>query len=530
MDECSELRMENNSLWKAVYMGRLRLSRLLLEGGAYINESNEKGETPLMMACRSKQMDSQSASKLKMVKYLLENKADPNIQDVSGKTALMHACITRAGSDVVLQLLQNSADPSLEDHSGASALVYAIDADDKETLKVLLDACKAKGKDVIIITTDKSASGCKTTKQYLNAPPSPNISDRQSEVTSPTNIELKTVSAPCATGGNETENIFAFKSNELAPLAPNDISRRGGVKRGGAKLPQLQRLKSEPWGLVAPSCSGQHNLAATQQDTLKHATAVDEMSSGINSLLAAQRHTLSRHHSLEVNDPPLRFITGEQGSSPNCSSAQASRKMLYEKNAGQPPRHLAARRNTLPVEEISETLAMPAASGLRDIIAHRLLGNDHYNSDTQLQAEPAIIVPVDLGKATLERRKHTVMLSNSRDSLDGLAGNPTMMPQHRHPSLIERRGSGTLLMDHFAHTRPGILPPINTNSSMHSISDFASTNKTNSPTAMVKPMVPTVPSSPNSCDAKPRKKIIRRHSMQVEQMRQLLTREEATED
>lgn len=71
---------------------------------------------------------------------LLDNRADPNIQDKSGKTALIHACIRRAGGEVVSLLLENGADPSLEDRTGASALVYAINADDKDALKHLLDA------------------------------------------------------------------------------------------------------------------------------------------------------------------------------------------------------------------------------------------------------------------------------------------------------------------------------------------------------------------------------------------------------
>ncbi|XP_008946542.1 PREDICTED: ankyrin repeat domain-containing protein 34C-like, partial [Merops nubicus] len=173
MDEVMELEMGGNSLLKAVWLGRLRLTRLLLEGGAYINESNERGETALMVACITKHVDQQSIGKAKMVKYLLDNRADPNIQDKSGKTALMHACIRGAGGDVVSLLLENGADPSLEDHSGASALVHAINADDKDVLQHLLNACKAKGKEVIIITMDKSPSGAKTTKQYLNVPPSP---------------------------------------------------------------------------------------------------------------------------------------------------------------------------------------------------------------------------------------------------------------------------------------------------------------------------------------------------------------------
>lgn len=71
MDESTEVRTDGNSLLKAVYLSRLRLTRLLLEGGAYINESNEHGETPLMVACKTRHTDSQSVPKHKMVRYVL---------------------------------------------------------------------------------------------------------------------------------------------------------------------------------------------------------------------------------------------------------------------------------------------------------------------------------------------------------------------------------------------------------------------------------------------------------------------------
>lgn len=70
MDDSPEVRTDGNSLLKAVYLSRLRLTRLLLEGGAYINESNENGETPLMVACKTRHTDSQSVPKIKMVRYV----------------------------------------------------------------------------------------------------------------------------------------------------------------------------------------------------------------------------------------------------------------------------------------------------------------------------------------------------------------------------------------------------------------------------------------------------------------------------
>ncbi|XP_009074541.1 PREDICTED: ankyrin repeat domain-containing protein 34A-like, partial [Acanthisitta chloris] len=162
---------EGSALLRAVSQGKFRLTRLLLEGGAYINEGNAAGTTPLMAACRAAYND--PLEKPRMIRYLLENGADPNIPDKSGKTALMQACAERAGPGVVGILLAHGADPSARDYSGASALVYAIERGDRETLRVLLDACRDRGRDVIIITSDTSPRGTKTTRQYLNSPPSP---------------------------------------------------------------------------------------------------------------------------------------------------------------------------------------------------------------------------------------------------------------------------------------------------------------------------------------------------------------------
>uniref|UniRef100_A0A8C8RKP8 Ankyrin repeat domain 34A n=1 Tax=Pelusios castaneus TaxID=367368 RepID=A0A8C8RKP8_9SAUR len=181
---------EGNALLKAVWQGKFRLTRLLLEGGAYINEGNAQGETPLIAACLAHYDDPHN--KPRMVRYLLENGADPNIPDKTGKTALMHACADRAGPSVASVLLEHGADPSARDYSGASALVYAINRGDRETLQVLLDACKAKGKEVIIITSDTSPSGTKKTKQYLNSPPSPGLEEKSPALCmSPSDIEKR---------------------------------------------------------------------------------------------------------------------------------------------------------------------------------------------------------------------------------------------------------------------------------------------------------------------------------------------------
>ncbi|KAJ8003291.1 hypothetical protein DPEC_G00167900 [Dallia pectoralis] len=517
MADILELRTDGNSLLKAVWLRRLRLTRLLLEGGAYINESNDRGETPLMVACMSKHNDPQSVSKVKLVKYLLDNKADPNIQDKAGRTALMHACSQRAGQEVVSHLLTNGADPSLEDRSGASALVYAVNTDDKETLKVLLDACKAKGKEVIIITTDKSPSGTKTTKQYLNVPPSPDVEGRSSPAlcTTPSEIELNT--SPSANLEGEQNTIFNFQTklktsfvtSVKLPNGPSSPTRRASNPKR-ARLPQLKRLQSEPWGLIAPSV-----LAAAHEES-KRANSDEDVVTGVNGLSLSKRSSLSRQNSVDGKD--VLFPQMSSFSVPPTS------KCAYERSLCQ--HQPLARRSTVPVEQDSTSTSGPA--GLRETGYRRRLGTDHYDSDSQLYSDSGMI---DSPKVPLERRKLNTsplaMLTSSRESLD--SNNSMSSPsttRHRAPGLLERRGSGTLLLDYIAHTRPGHLPPLNINPNPP-IPDIGVSSKPSSPLASgFRSIAPVAPNSPKRGQLKSKKKLIRRHSMQVEQMKQLSVFEE----
>ncbi|MBN3317603.1 AN34B protein, partial [Atractosteus spatula] len=528
MEDAMEVRTDGNSLLKAVYLSRLRLTRLLLEGGAYINESNDRGETPLMIACKTKHVDQQSVGKAKMVKYLLENNADPNIQDKSGKTALMHACLERAGVEVVSLLLKSGADPSLEDHSSCSALVYAVNSDDKETLKVLLDACKARGKEVIIITTDKLPSGRQMTKQYLNVPPPPDLEDRHSPVPcmSPSEIELKT--SPVTS--EPEKHIFSFK--EQCPHAattnansqPGSPTRKPSPARGVAKLLHLQRLHSEPWLKIPPSLLLlQQNKATSLNEDLPDITPEEELSLKINGL-TFPKAPIARHQSIDVKDAGGLSKTFEQ--SPGGGGG-VSRKMSYDEiHSLHSASHPDISRNcgAIPVDKDPDCIQNLAVSSLRNIVQRRNIGMDHYSSDSQL---PMYTSHTEDGKGLLEKKKlvsvHHSTLSGSRESLENVSA---AQVARRHPGMLERRGSGALLLDHISHTRPGYLPPLNPH---HPIPDIGAINSNSSKPASAipggpKPLIPSAPTFPK--DLKSKKMLLRRHSMQTEQIKQLVNFEE----
>uniref|UniRef100_A0A8C2J6G2 Ankyrin repeat domain 34C n=1 Tax=Cyprinus carpio TaxID=7962 RepID=A0A8C2J6G2_CYPCA len=382
MADMLELRTDGNSLLKAVWLRRLRLTRLLLEGGAYINESNDRGETPLMVACMAKLSGQQRVSKCKLVKDLLDNKADPNIQDKAGR---------------------------------------------------------------------------KTLKKPVNP------------------------------------------------------------KR--ARLPQLKRLQSEPWGLIAPSI-----LAAANEES-KRANSDEDVVTGVNGMSLSKRGTLSRHNSMDGKYILFPMVGDQTTKISPTSSLPTSSKASYERSLAQ--HQPLARRSTVPTEQEGPGGNLGPVS-LRDTVYRRRLGNEHYDSDSQLYSDSSML---DSPKAPLERRKLNTsplaMLTGSRDSLDS---NPsTSSPSTarcRAPGLLERRGSGTLLLDYISHTRPGHLPPLNINPNPP-IPDIGASSKPSSPLAAgIRPIAPVAPNSPKRGNLRMKKKLVRRHSMQVEQMKQLSNFEE----
>uniref|UniRef100_A0A8C5NU83 Ankyrin repeat domain 34B n=1 Tax=Jaculus jaculus TaxID=51337 RepID=A0A8C5NU83_JACJA len=510
MDESPEVSTDGNSLIKAVHQSRLRLTRLLLEGGAYINESNDRGETPLMIACKSKHVDHQSVSKAKMVKYLLENSADPNIQDKSGKTALMHACLEKAGPEVVSLLLRSGADFSLQDHSGYSALVYAINAEDRETLKVLLSACQAKGKEVIIITTAKSPSGRHTTQQYLNVPPADmDASESPATCTTPSEIDIKTASLPCSHSSETDLTLFGLKERELSgssdnPWDPGSPVRKPVMATNGPKLPQ-----APAWVKSAPSLKLQNRVASLQEE-LQDITPEEEISYKTNALALSKRF-ITRHQSIDVKDTAHLLRAFEQANSRKMSYDEINYQSSFPEG-GQPC-------TEIPTDQDPDSNQTIFASTLRSIVQKRNSGANHYSSDSQLSegATPPTVEDGKVGKKKIFSPSPSLS-SASKELLENVPPGPLSRRNH---AVLERRGSGAFSLDHsFVQNRPGFLPPLNVNAHPP-MADISVNNKICSLFSCgQKVLMPTVPMFPK--EFKSKKMLLRRQSLQTEQIKQLV--------
>ncbi|KAI1239623.1 hypothetical protein IHE44_0011043 [Lamprotornis superbus] len=434
---------EGYSLIKAVYQRRLRLTRLLIDGGAYVNESNSRGETPLMIACMTKHADLQSASKARMVKYLLDNKADPNIQDKSGKTALMHACQEKAGPEVVSLLLMSGADPSLPDHSNCSALVYAINAADRDTLEVLLKACKARGKEVIIITTDKSASGRQKTKQYLNVPP-PDLEEciSPADCTCPSEIE----------SDEGPEDPFSFKelyggqhrdsSSERVPLMTKPSSTP-------ARFKLTQVLQCDPWLKCCPPVFQQRKMASPQE--LQGASPIEELSCKTSGLDLC-KCVSSSHDSRDRKDSAQVLKTSDQ---------TLSRKALRDAINYQTP-FVEEKHNPseIPMGMDASLGQISLLSSFGSIIK-KGSGEANYNMSSSQPANSLIPAADAKGSKSPKANKeilptYQTLLPSPRRALEL----SPVSPRGRSRTPVEGAGSGALVLD---QARPGFLPPLNVN-------------------------------------------------------------------
>ncbi|XP_026153886.1 ankyrin repeat domain-containing protein 34B [Mastacembelus armatus] len=511
-----------NPLLRAVFLRRLRLTRLLLEGGAYINESDSQGQTPLMVACRTQHVDAQSASRVKLVQFLLEKGADPNIQDKEGRAALMHACREQAGPEVVSLLLASGADISLEDQSGTSALVYAVMAGDWKVLKLLLDTCKAKGKEVIIITADKFPCGKLKAKQYLSIPP-PDQTDKMTtaDPASPSDIQLITSPQCTSSSLSPPKPVFSFKDAQPCgvnshPCSPSRFRGVGQAAANGLQQPLL-RLNSEPWLKIPASLLTRHHHTGSSsenrqdinqtEDLCFRVPRLDEESCTNSTADSCKWHEGKLERSKGLEEHTVRQKISLPGL---MSSHSASHPNLHSENLGAesvtPSSSLSGPKNPGP--------PFHSSSSLHSIIQRRKLGSDIYSSDPQLAVDAPEETPLR-ARDPAEGKRFTPSRC-SRESL------PTSGPSRRLLSGYERRGSGAFLLDHTSQARPRSLPPLalsSTNTPIPSIYNLSSGAGAAfcEQESGLKPFIPSAP--PGQPKELTRRMLLRRHSMQTEQFK-----------
>ncbi|CAG2201249.1 unnamed protein product [Mytilus edulis] len=121
----------------AVAQRKLKLIKILLEGGSNINVQAYDGKTALMIALSFFRADEQVENNTEVIQLLLKHEADPNLQDLQGRTALMYALRYKATAKVVQMLLQFGGDPHIRDRYDKSAFCFIKSSDWSKYITIL---------------------------------------------------------------------------------------------------------------------------------------------------------------------------------------------------------------------------------------------------------------------------------------------------------------------------------------------------------------------------------------------------------
>ncbi|KAK7904779.1 hypothetical protein WMY93_017386 [Mugilogobius chulae] len=289
---------DRSPLVSAASSGKLRLVRLLVEGGADVDGS-ARGDTALLAACKSLRRDEadQTGNEVvKVVNYLLQKKADPNAQDLCGRTALMFACEQRATA-VVSSLLRAGADPTLQDQCGASALVYAVKAQHSTVLQPEAETSSSSPRRPPPPQTPHNNRPERSSHQ--GPPERPPIPDSSPLCMSPSDIVLKTPNSP------ETGNIFNFRAPVDRAAHSPSLPRQRGFSEPWLSIPNLTRLRHAYQRVVTPREDQQHHPGLSQSLlTLPNLSSAPPDPCLVPGSWGARRNTLP---SLTVVPPVLHF-------------------------------------------------------------------------------------------------------------------------------------------------------------------------------------------------------------------------------
>jgi uncharacterized protein len=105
------------NLFTAARSNDVNLARTLLDAKADVNQTDDKGYTPLILATYNDNFE--------VAQFLLKHGANTEIKDLSGRTALMGASFKGNEREMKL-LLDNGANANAADSKGLTSMMYAV--------------------------------------------------------------------------------------------------------------------------------------------------------------------------------------------------------------------------------------------------------------------------------------------------------------------------------------------------------------------------------------------------------------------
>lgn len=272
----------------------------------------------------------------------------------------------------------------------------------------------------------------------------------------------------------------------------------------------MQQLQSEPWVKSSPSLFHQGKVSSLYEE-LQDITP-EELSSKANGFALSKRF-VTRHQNVDIKDTANVLKTADKNGSKKLYE-EINYQTCYREEEHLPSGILGGKYENSSLKQIS------FISNLSTIIKKRNLGANHYSSDSQLTTTVHPAAAEDsksvIGKKKIVSSSHS-LFSSSRGLLEKIRSVPM---SRKNETFRERRGSGALLLDNTAQTRPGFLPPLNVNlqpqipaiNFLHKVSGVISYGQ--------KHLIPAAPASLS--ETKNTKTLLRRQSLQTEQIKQLV--------
>lgn len=129
----SKKKDEKLTLFNAVQQQDLHLVKKIIKAGTDLDQQNERGQTPLMMATYNHDV--------KIAKALIDVGADVNIQDDIKNTPFLYAA-EEGYLDILELTTKAGANPTITNRYGGTALILAAENGHTDVLRWLLDETK----------------------------------------------------------------------------------------------------------------------------------------------------------------------------------------------------------------------------------------------------------------------------------------------------------------------------------------------------------------------------------------------------
>jgi len=382
----------SESLFQASSTCKLRLVRMLVEGGTSVNVRNERLQTPLMLCCQAKtDMDDEKG---RVVSYLLSKQAKVNLQDIYGCTALIYACMSNSGKEIITALLHAKSNPWIEDESKNTVFDYVMNAEDLETTRLLINACResmlADARDNIEVKQlEECLANIQDIRKFSWPLTGPRIRRDQSYLYA-AEKEDQSIPSPKRLGTNlsgdgEAAQPERRRKRSVCHFDPLDIeeilncTEQAGTNSTNTDVNQEDKSESEEKRKTSVRSLSEEERFSFQISDADNAVPCDP-SSGLEKLLKLQDSFCS---SLDSNEFPYTSDSRRDSEDPNDSSSE-NQQISDETNS------IQGRKSVVSFDAVEKTMEAKSGDYIESKDCRKERMEENFNGYIHHEAREAV--------------------------------------------------------------------------------------------------------------------------------------------